>query len=428
MKQGNLTARIVMLMVLAAVLITLGVGAWNQLRVLYPTVLAYTYTVDDSLEATGFVVRDEVVLTGVGGTVELLPDEGEKVSLGSTVALLYQSEAGVSQRETLEQLNLEKEQLEYALSTLGGGGGESVQLSNQVADAMASLRGAAASGDLTGLERQALELKSLIYKRSYSLEEGTDTAATLQASLDSVNAQIEALTLQAAQSTSRVTAPQSGVFSGLVDGYESLLTPASLETLTLTQFRQVEGQTLSENTAAIGKLITDSTWYFVCPLPEADAGRLVEGRSVTVRFSRDWSGEVDMTVERLGTAEDGQVLVVLSTDKFLSDITLLRRQTVELVFDSVTGIRIPKEALRVEQKTVTDEETGEESTVNYTCVYALVGQQAERKQVDVVAEEENYLLVTPVTGTAASQSKKALRSGDQIIISSGELYDGKVIG
>ena len=423
MKQGSLNARIIMLLLLAAVLISIGASAWSSLRELYPTVQAYSYTVDDSVEATGFLVREESVLTGQGGTVELLPGEGEKVSRGETVALLYQNDSGLEQRQALQQLNLEREQLEYALEQ-SGGSSDSAQLSGQVADAIANLRGAAASGDLTGLESQALELKSLIYKRSYTFGEGGDSTQSLQAALDSVNAQIAALSAQAAQSTSRVTAAQSGIFSGLVDGYEGVLTPAVLQTITPGQLSQTAAAT---DGAAIGKLITDSTWYFACSMPEEDAARLVEGRTVAVRFSRDWSGEVEMEVDRLSDPENGQVLVVLSSDKFLSDTTLLRRQTVELVFDTVTGIRLPKEALRVDQQTVTDEETGEEKQVSVTCVYALVGQQAELKPVTVLAEEDNYILVTAADTSTTTAAKKALRAGDQIIISSGELYDGKVI-
>ncbi|WP_209345821.1 HlyD family efflux transporter periplasmic adaptor subunit [Flavonifractor sp. AGMB03687] len=426
MKQGSLNARIIMLLLLGAILLTIGVSAWNSLREIYPTVLAYTYTVSDSMEATGFLVRQESVLTGQGGTVELLPDEGEKVSRGETVALFYQSDDGLTQRQTLQQLLLEQEQLEYALAQAGGSS-DSAQLSTRVADAIADLRGAASSGDLTGLESQTLELKSLIYKHSYTFNQEGDSTAALQASLDEVNAQIQTLTAQASQSTSRVTASQSGVFSGLVDGYESLITPDMLDSITPSQLEQLARQTPTENTSAIGKLITNSTWYFACTLPEEEAQRLVEGRTITVRFSRDWSGEVDMEVERMSDPENGKVVVVLSADKFLSDTTLLRRQTVELVFDTVSGIRLPKEALRVEQQTTTDPDTEEEKQVSVTGVYALVGQRAEFKEVTVLAEEDDYILVKAASTETPTQEKKALRAGDKIIISSGELYDGKVI-
>ena len=272
MKQGSLNARIIMLLLLGAILLTIGVSAWHSLRNLYPTVLAYTYTVNDSTEVTGYLVREESVLTSQGGTVELLPDEGEKVSRGETVALLYQSDAGVSQRQTLQQLLLEQEQLEYALAQAGGSS-DSAQLSSQVADAIGKLRGATAAGDLTGLESQTMELKSLIYKYGYAFDQNTEeSTAALQASLDEVNAQITALTAQASQSTSRVTAAQSGIFSGVVDGYENLITPDMLSTITPSQLEGLAGQNPSADSAAIGKLITDSTWYFACVLTEEQAG------------------------------------------------------------------------------------------------------------------------------------------------------------
>lgn len=427
MKQGTLNSRIVMLALLAAVVIYLGVSAWHSFRDPFTTAVTYSYTVDDSMEATGFLVRQEQVLTNTGGVVELLPQEGEKVAKGGTVALLYQDSSGLEQKQQIQQLQLEKEQLEYALERSDVGGGDSGQLSEQVLDAIVALRASVASGDLTGLESQAMDLKSLVYKREYAYTdtagEGEDSAASIQAALDSVNSQISALSSQAAQSTNRVTASQSGVFSGYVDGYESLLTPDMLGTITADQLAQLARQRPSEDNTAIGKLITDTTWYFACTLPEEDAGRLVEGRKVTVRFSRDWSGEVSMTVERIGDPEDGQCVVVLSTDKYLSDTTLLRRQTVELVFDSITGVRVPKEALRVEQRTVTDEETGEESQVSVPGVYALVGEQAEFKPVTILSQSDSFALVEAADMT----DRKGLRAGDIVIVASEDLYDGKVI-
>lgn len=427
MKQGTLNSKIVILALLAAVVVYLGVSAWQSFRDPFTTAATYSYTVDDSVEITGFLVREEQVLANTGGVVELIPQEGEKVAKGGTVALLYQNSSGLEQKQQLQQLQLEKEQLEYALERSDVGGGDSGQLSQQVLDAIVSLRASVAEGDLTGLESQALELKSLIYKREYAYtdteEEGGDSTASIQAALDSVNSQISALSAQAAQSTSRITASQSGTFSGYVDGYESLLTPDMLETITPSQLTQLAKDRPQEDTTAVGKLITDTTWYFACALSEEDAERLVEGRKVTVRFSRDWSGEVSMTIERVGDPENGQCAVVLSSDKYLADTTLLRRQTVELVFDSVTGVRVPKEAIRVEQRTVTDEETGEESQASVTGVYALVGEQAEFKPVTILKQGDTFTLVE----AADTSDRKGLRAGDIVIVAAEDLYDGKVI-
>ena len=136
-----------------------------------------------------------------------------------------------------------------------------------------------------------------------------------------------------------------------------------------------------------------------------------------------------MTVERMGTAQEGRVAVVLSARRNLSDTTLLRRQTVELVFSRRSGIRVPKEAVRVEEIQETNKDTGEEKTVQIACVYVEVGVTAERKQVSVLAQGEDYYIVEPVLprDATASQEKKMLRPGDQVIIASGEIWDGKVL-
>ena len=420
MKQGTLINRIVMLLLLAAVLVYLGVSAWRSFRDPYTLVLSYAYTVDDSLEATGFLVREESVLASPGGIVDLLPEEGEKVSRGETVALLYQNDSGLARKEELQSLTMEKEQLQYALERTQSGG-DSSQLSQQVIDAIVALRSSVSTGDLTRLEDETLLLKSLVYKRDFTFNGG----AAIQSSIDAVDAQIAALSAQAAQDTSRLTASQAGVFSGQTDGYESLLTPGLLETITPGQLSQLDRQRPQPDAGAVGKLVTDATWYFVCAMGEEEAGRLIEGRTVTVRFSRDWSGEVDMKVERVGeTPENGRVAVVLSSDRYLSEITLLRKQTVELVFDSQTGIRVPTQAVRVEERTVTDPETEEEKQELVTGVYVLVGQQAEFKPVTILAQLEDFALVKSADG---SDGKKALRAGDEVILSSVELFDGKVI-
>lgn len=132
-----------------------------------------------------------------------------------------------------------------------------------------------------------------------------------------------------------------------------------------------------------------------------------------------------MKVEQIGPTADGQTVVVLSTNRFLSETTLLRRQTIELVFDDITGVRLPKKALRMEDTVRTDEETGEQSTVQQIGVYALVGEQAEFKPVTVLYEEGDYCIVKPETPSGSE--KKILRAGDDIIVTSGELFDGKVI-
>lgn len=430
MKQGTLLNKVVMTLFFAAIILYMGGAAWRGLRDPYPTVQAYTYVVEDTMEATGYLIRQEQVIhgwtiqaEGTEATVRLLPSEGEKIAAGTTVALLYSDGAAMERSQRLETLEAEAAQLREAITAGENGQGE--QIGRKVTSSMVALRRAVEAGDFTRLESQVGTFKSAVYQQAQRYGNGDDLAAALAAAQNEINT-LRALTPQEGV---RVTVPQSGIFSGQVDGYETVLVPEITEGVTPSLLDSLESRAVEEDSSALGKLITNSQWYFIFSLGEEQAKRLTVGRAVPVRFSRDWSGTVDMTVERISLPENGRVAVVLSTRKFLSETTLLRRQTVELIFDSQMGIRVPLGAVRVEEQTETDKESGETRTVQVTGVYVQVGAFAEFKPVTVLAQGEDYYMVRPLLPENADtvQQKLALRAGDSVIIASEEIWDGKVI-
>lgn len=410
MKQGTSVNRIVISLIFAAIVIYLGGAVWKGLRDPYPTVPVYEYAVEDTVETTGYLVRREQVLTGSMGIVRLIPGEGEKVAAGATVALLYADQLSLERSDRLTLLENEAEQLTAAIEAAGKGDPNDRSGEN-VLNAMIALRASVEKGDLTHLESQSTAFKSAVYQQAQRYGE----AADLSAAVASAQAEIATLRSQTAQHVGRVEAERSGIFSGQVDGYENLLSPDNMELLTPSVLRALDDNAQSVDATALGKLITDSTWYFVCPMTVSDARRCTVGMKVPVRFSRDWSGQVNMTVERIGAEENGQVPVILSSNRCLSETTLLRRQTVELIFAQRPGLRVPTAAVRMED--------GE------SVVYVRVGMTAEKKPVTILAQGDDYTLVEPVIPSDASetQKKKALRSGDAVIVAGEEIWDGMVL-
>lgn len=425
MKQGTVITRIMIVLMFFMVCAYLLFSALRSLDDRTYTVTTYAHTVDDAVEATGLLIRAETVVTGqAAAIVDVLPDQGEKVRAGAAVAYLYQDESALDRRRQLRTLTLEQEQLKYALQ--GQDGTDAGRLDQSIVDAMVGLRTSAAYGDLTGLEEQSLSLKSLVIRHGYANDAGVDE---LSAAITALDGQIQALQSASALDTTTVYAPCSGTFSAMADGYESTLYPDMLETLTAAGLKQLMTQDPTAPTGAVGKLITSSKWYFATTVSPEVAERLVAGRSVRVRFSRDWSGEVSMKIERVDGAQDGACLVVLSSTRNLADTSMLRKQTVDIVFNSLEGIRVPKKAVRTEDREVTDPETGETTTKQVIGVYVLTAAQAEFKAVEILADDGDYYLVKAVLPDVPTdnQLKTAFRAGDQVIVSSDELYDGKVM-
>ena len=432
MKQGKSFTTFVIIALAVVLAVYLGFYALRAFQDPYGTTLVYLYTVNDSVEADGLIVRREQVLPAQSGIVEITRAEGERVGVGQEVALVYQNSQAQSNQEQLDSLELEIDLLEYAISQ-SGGVDSAARLDEDILQALVDLRAACALGDYADLEEQVrqsqeavdeeeqvLEIKSDVLKRGYTYGDGL-TSADLSAQLQDLRNQRSALQQQSAFTTGRVTAPQSGTFSNLVDGYESLLTPESVFQLTPSSLAELIDNPPAAD-SALGKLITSSRWYFAASLPGEAADRLSQGGVATLRFTGEFSRDVAVTVEQIGPAEGGQTLVVFSSDRYLSQITLLRHQTAELIFESWSGLRIPTAALRLLQEEQTDEETGQVTQTTRLGVYALVAGRVTFKEVEVLTEGEDYYVVRPV-GTG----RDALRAGEEIITRGLDLQDGQLL-
>ena len=198
----------------------------------------------------------------------------------------------------------------------------------------------------------------------------------------------------------------AGTFSAAVDGYEAVLTPERLMDMTVVEFEAVQPDEADAH--AIGRLITSTTWYYACVVPASELSDVEEGDRATLTFARDYYQPVTMRVERLGENAAGSRLLVLSSDRALQNVTLLRQQSAEIVFTSYAGLRVPKSAVRVEN--------------GQTGVYILEGTLAKWKPITILHDTgESYVV------TLDTSSTNNLWPGDELIINAKNLYDGKVV-
>lgn len=420
MKTSNLTTRIAMIALFLGVLVYFGFYIANSFSKGLTTVLAYADSVDVGVEAAGLVVRQERVLTAEGGyMVETFPSEGEKVAGGETVATLYASASGMETRKQIQMLEGEVAQLESALNA-SATGSDSARVEGDLVAAIAGFHASSAQGNLSNVEQEALQLRTLMLRRDYAYG---DSAAVqeLQGLIAERSDRIAGLRASLGAASTVIRAPQPGVFSGLADGFEALIGPEALDELTPSRLLELERRSPTAPDNAIGKLITSSTWYFAAAVAEGQASRLREGERYTVTFSQDC--QAPMTLERISDAENGRKALVFSCRSQLSQTTLLRRQTVNIVTEHIQGIRVPRSALRVITQTETDKQTGAETEITITGVYTLISRQAEFTPVNVLYQGEDFFLVEPADPDSADR----LRDGDEIILYTVGLSDGKVM-
>ena len=287
---------------------------------------------------------------------------------------------------------------------------EALKLDGDIREDLFALRASLAAGSWTSVESAGEELRTTVLKREYAYA-GTDD---LDVRIDALNAEISTLSGRLEGGTQTIRAPFAGTYSAVADGYEAVLTPAALENMTVAQYDAIAPEAVS---STVGRLIAGEEWRFVTVLSAADAARLQKGQALSLRAATGVDFDLDVTVERIGREENGRVIVVLRGGSHLAYVTLLRAQNVELILARYEGLRIPKNALRVDA----DGSSG---------VYCLVGLRAYRKPVEVLWQGEDYCLVRPVGIETTSESLRqlyTLRAGDEAIVSANDLYDGKVV-
>lgn len=401
MKQGNFYTKLILWLFLAAVVCYFGYYVFSAIYAPLTTVTAIEYEAGAGAYTTGYVVRQEEAILSTYEITTLLVSEGERVSAGQAIATGYRDENAQSRQSQIEELEHQLEQLEYA-GSYSADAADQAQLDSEIQTMLVSMSKYVARRDMNALEDHSASLKGLILRRTSSDEDNE----ALNQRIESLNQQLEQLQNDSTADTRTMVSTGAGFFSGTVDGYEKVLTPAVLETITAQELEQVEPGQISED--AVGKLITDSTWYYATTVDADLLQEIKTGDVLSVSFSA-LNQQLDMTVVRVGEETQGQKLLILSCDRYMQDVTLLRAQSADVVFSSYTGLRVPKDALRVTE----DQRTG---------VYILEGSNAVWKYVTLLYDNgESYVVELDKSST------DNLWPGDEIIVGAKDLYNGKVV-
>ena len=419
MKNSSFGTKCLLLAVTLGVLAYFGIQGLQYLGDPLTTTLAYNYQVEEGMDLSGYVVRREQVLADeASGLLRLQRSEGEKVGAGGTVALVYADQASLDRQREIDELSGRIEQLQFAQEA-SLGSEVSLKLDAQIMRSLLDYRAELAAGRLDNAEEHETELKSLVLKRDYTYSDTED----LSGQIAELQSQLKELKAQAASSVRAVKAPVSGVYSAVVDGYETVLTPGLLADMTPSQLNAV--QTDETLTSQTGKLILGDSWYYAVTMSADQAKALRDsGGTMTLRFAKGVEQDQTVTLYAVGPEEQGRVVVTFRGEYNMAQVTLLRRQSAQLIWRTVAGIRVPNEALRAANTKVDQE--GNRTTVESLGVYCVVGMEARFKPVEVLYSGDGFVLVR---STAASdQESLRLRPGDEIIISAKDLYDGKVVG
>ena len=395
--------KILSVVVLAAAVVYFAVQAYRYFSDPINTTLVYASVEEQTIEISGYLVREEETFHSDAATLGHSLSEGERVGKNQTMATAYPDSGALTRVEQLEALQLRLEQLSFSLISYLDPDA-ALKLDSTINSGILTLRQSIVGGEYSGADEEVSALKSAVLKRDFTSSSQEEIEAEIKATEQSIS------DLESSLNGTAITAPEAGIYSAACDGYESVLTLDFLkDDLTYSKLNSVKP--VSSDSANVGKLIYGDTWYYAVVLPAEQAAALKDMGRVDVRLAKGFDQSIRMSVVSVSREENGQAAVVLSSTRYLAQTTLLRHQAADAVLHTYQGLRVPADALRV-------------SADGTTGVYCVDGENASFRPIELVYQGEGYALVKPAEGVRDTQT---LRSGDQVIATSGELYDGKVI-
>lgn len=396
---------------LAVYLVIVVISAFSNVRETEPAVHV---SVNDSFISTGWFFRDEQTVSGsASGSVKHVVYSGERVQQDAALALVYADEQSLALSREIEPLENRIRLLDSALETVGNTS-DSANVNQMITLTIQQMADQAKTGQGNGMSSSADTLRTLSLQ---SVSSSVDTL-DIQSERDALEAERAALEQQLSGQTTELTAPISGYYSEVVDGYENVLTRAALENLTLGEFRTLtQSPEKVDAGQVLGKMIQGFTWYLAAEIPTEQADRLSEGQDLRVNFTQA-SLETPVSVYSI-IREHGSdtALLVLEGTEFNSEMVSMREQPVEIILATYSGLKVPKSAVRIEESTNSDG-----TTTQRTVVYILSGGVEKSKIINPLYEAEDYYVVEQ-----SATNWDMLVENDQIVVRGRNLQNNMVV-
>ena len=369
------------------------------------TVSAVYTEVDDAVQLEGCIVRDEslIVKNFGSGVLEMNMYEGEKVASGSAVAVIYADENSARKSHEAAELTEQIDRI-TALYSRSGEVYDIDAANDRIYEYAVSLVRMQQEPFSDNTDAMVEELKQQTLLREYIYRDKSELVSVI----DGLKNEKTKLG-KAASVKSRIYAPRAGYFSHNSDGFESTLKPELVLNGSLSEFEQARAKYATPDANAVGKLISSNIWYFAAVVDAKSAERFKLGNDMVLKFQDKSLPQVEGEVVRLTEPQNGKVLAVFECNTHISDFTKVREATVQAVIKTYSGLKVPREALRVDE----DGRNG---------VYCLIDSQVKFKPIEIIFEKDSYYVAK-----YDSSDTKSLLLYDEIVVSAKNLTNRKIV-
>ncbi len=396
--------KFIIFLIVTVVILLLCVQIYNYSFMSLKTEYAIKATMEDSFEVDGIVCRNEYLINKENdGYFDIVLSNGAKVSKGGMIAGVYSKEEDVKAKERIRDLQAQIDEYNSAISAKNSYTGDSSIYDQNIQGALSDYAGAVQNQksfeaqEALGLFKKQVLIKEIISGANTDYEQ---IIVQLQAEIKELESSISG-------GMKKIYADRSGFFTTDVDGYENSLTPQSMESLSVSDFKELFSEITKNKekpTDKLGKIVLGyfSDYYFMAQ--NTSMGDYEVGDVIYLRFPSVSDEKIKCEITTLAEENDS-VLVGVSCTKAHAELFSGRTATAKVITKSHSGIRVDKDCIRI-----VDGQNG---------VYVKVGSIVKFKKVNILYMGTTYALI--------EETKNGVVAFDEVIVGGRDVYDGKIL-
>ncbi len=359
------------------------------------------YTASDSQVFTGYIFKEETLLSSrTSGMCNYHYYDGEKVAANRTVADVYGS-ANTAVSQSITEI---KKQIEILRASMSLGKLTLDEVNRKIELVSYEITQKNAAGDTAAADALGDELLILMAKKDL-LSSGKDD---YRQEITALENQKQTLIASLGYPIESVVTPNSGYFYSETDGYEEIFTVQAAKNLTIEVYDNLAASAPNKKTNTVGTLVTSSGWYYATKISEREAEGFLVGTTYECLFpDNSHTDAIAMNLIKKETSS-AQTLLVFYSSSLPRSFDTTRTQRMQANRGSYTGFRIPAEVVRAEN--------------GKTFVYIFFDGVAEKREVDILWEQNGYYIVS-----SENTGPGMLKLNDLIILNDTKLYEDKFI-
>ena len=270
--------------------------------------------------------------------MEQIKSEGEKVAKNENI-FRYYSKNEENLKKQIAELDVKIQETMKKQTDLYPADVKLVE--NQIDEEIEKLN---KTTDISKLTEYEKKINQLITKKAKIVGEKSPSGSYLK----QLNNQRVKLEKELNEGTETIKAPKSGILSYKVDGLEETLTPENFSSLNKQYLENLNLKTgkLIATSDECGKIIDNFQVYIATISSSKQSKEAKVGDKVKIRLSNN--NEIEAEIVYISQENEEETLLILKINKEISELSNYRKISLDLIWWSYTGLKVPNES-RVEE-------------------------------------------------------------------------------